>query len=157
MVGRRLRASRFGLAMCMALILGAATAGSSMAASPDRAPAPSPDGIVDETCGFAIGVTFPVNDQFAITFFDRHGDPTRVLILGNLVATLTNLSTGESITVNISGPGRMTLPSGEITTMGRWSAWPEGHLVIQAGRTEPDGSFHGRTLIDVCEVLAPAS
>jgi hypothetical protein len=125
------------------------------AARPDRAPSPSPDGIVDETCGFPIEVRFPTDRGVMTTFFDRDGNVTRIQVTGHLVATLTNIETGESVTVNISGPGRLVFPSGELTATGRWSAWPEGHLVIQAGHTEPDGTFHGRTVMDVCEVLAP--
>ena len=158
MTGRGLRRFQLGMALSSGLLLVMAVAGTAAAAKPDKAPAPSPDGIVDETCGFPIEVRFPTNDQFAITFFDQAGNPTRVIVAGKLVATLTNMDTDESITVNISGPLHMNFVRGTNTSEGRWSVWPDGTLHIAAGRTDNvDGSFRGHVVMSVCDVLAPGA
>jgi len=64
-----------------------------------------------------------VNNQVVKTFpAEPNGDIVQ-LATGNFVTRMTNTSTGKSITINISGPGRFTIhPNGSATleATGRW-------------------------------------
>ncbi len=91
------------------------------------------------------------------------------LATGAFVLRLTNTSTGKSITVNISGPGRFTIhPDGSATleASGRWffavlenapfSAFiSSGHAVLSIGT---DGTVtlvsHSGRVEDVCALLS---
>jgi hypothetical protein len=62
----------------------------------------------DEVCGFPVEVSFPVNQEYAKTV--SQDDVTTVLrITGRLVERLTDLDTGASIDVQVSGPLTLTL------------------------------------------------
>jgi hypothetical protein len=65
-----------------------------MAAGQTREPAPLPDLIEDESCGFLVEVTFPVN-EYAIILTDNDAAVTRVIIIGRLVVTFTNPDSGR--------------------------------------------------------------
>ena len=108
-----------------------------------------------EICSFGVLDEPIVNRQVVKTFPpDRNGDIVQ-LATGAFVIRLTNTSTGKSITVNISGPGRFTIhPDGSVTLVasGRWSLiffagdlGPAAKAVINAGRVviniAPDGSL----------------
>jgi hypothetical protein len=128
-----------------------------VAAGPSREPAPLPDLIQDMSCGFLVEATFPVNDEFAISFVDEDGNLTRLVIAGRLVVTFTNPATGESITANISGPTILDFASGTGKTLGRAGGPIAGlaGLTLFAGNVDVNsGERHGHLLLDVCAALA---
>ena len=92
---------------------------------PTRSPLPAgdfeaPAGLF---CSFGVLVETIVNNQVLTTFPPKPNGDIVQLATGALVIRLTNTSTGESITVNISGPGRFTIhPDGSVTleATGRW-------------------------------------
>ena len=49
-----------------------------------------------------------INQGFVESFFDEEGNLERQIVTGRFVNELTNLDSGESITVNISGPAVFT-------------------------------------------------
>lgn len=148
-----------------------------MAAGPVRVPSPSAPGDLEGICDFVVHAEFPVNDQYAIATTDADGNPTRVLVTGALVAELTNMDTGGSITLNISGPADITFGDDGSTTLVATGSWALFFFADQLGpgsdamfvhtrgrtviRTESDG-FHQTILSqtgtqrDLCEVLATA-
>ena len=64
-------------------------------------------------CGFAIEETFPVDNEFGKVLEDG----MTFLLTGRLTMVSTNLSTGKSVSSNISGPGTFTFfPDGSVTT-----------------------------------------
>ena len=75
-------------------------------------------------CSFGvIGGDPIINNQVLKTFPPEPNGDIVQLATGALVFTLTNASTGKSITVNTSGPGRFTIhPDGSLTieAQGRW-------------------------------------
>jgi hypothetical protein len=126
------------------------------AATVSRDPAPLPDRIEDDSCGFTVEVTFPVNGEHAVSFYDADGNLVRIEITGRLVATFLHPSNGKSITLNISGPIKIDAGAGTTTMDGR-SGGPVGTfqgLVLFAGRVTDDGTAHGRLLVDVCAAIA---
>jgi hypothetical protein len=125
-------------------------------------------------CGFMVRVTFPVNNQYSKLLKAADGS-TIELNTGSLTSTYTNLSTGKAITVNESGPGKVTTHAdGSITIAGR------GHSGLSltpadaqrfglptvsvltgafAATLAADGtitslSLNGHVLVDVCAVLS---
>ena len=61
--------------------------------------------------------TFLTNKEVAKEFFDREGNVLRTLTTGALKVQVTNLDTGKSLDLNISGPG-VTLPDGDLDQQG---------------------------------------
>jgi hypothetical protein len=126
-------------------------------ASQTREPAPLPDLIEDESCGFLVEVTFPVNDEYAITLTDNDGGVTRVIIVGRLVVTFTNPDSGESVTANISGPSHIDFVRGTNTQEGLIGG-PVGTLPglsLVAGHLDLlSGDLRGHVFADVCALLA---
>ena len=92
---------------------------------PTRSPLPAgdfeaPAGLF---CSFGVFVETIVNNQVVTTFPPEPNGDIVQLATGAFVTRLTNTSTGKSITVNISGPGRFTIhPDGSTTleASGRW-------------------------------------
>jgi hypothetical protein len=93
---------------------------------PTRSPLPpaedfeAPPGL---WCSFGVFVHDIVNNQVIKTFPPEPNGDVVQLITGRYVTSVTNTSTGKSITVNISGPGRVTIhPDGSVTleATGRW-------------------------------------
>jgi hypothetical protein len=58
-------------------------------------------------CGFDIGVSFPVNNEYSKLLKGSDGS-VATLTTGSLTASFTNQVTGKSITENISGPYTVT-------------------------------------------------
>ena len=146
-----------GLLLSVPLLLGIAIP--VMAHGPTREAAPVPDLIVDTSCGYTINVTFPANDEYALTFTDADGQVTRMIITGRLVANFTNPLTGVSYIANISGPAHIDFVQETSTQEGRIGG-PVGFLPglnVFAGRVDlVSGAMHGRLIADVCALLAPA-
>ena len=139
---------------------------------PTRSPLPpaedfeAPAGL---RCSFGVFVHDIVNNQVVKTFPPKPNGDIVQLITGRYVTSVTNTSTGKSITVNISGPARITThPDGSATLVatGRWFL---GEIVnapftvfISSGRVVisivPDGlptlvSQSGH-LEDICALLS---
>jgi hypothetical protein len=77
---------------------------------PTRAPLVNMPGVIPAGafCPFAIDVSFPVNDESIITFYDSSGNPVKALVNGHLVVSLTALfanGSTDTVTLNVSGPG----------------------------------------------------
>jgi hypothetical protein len=147
---------RRAFALLLSVLLLLVTAIPVAGQAPTREAAPLPDLIVDDSCGFTVNVTFPVNDEYALTFTDANGDPTRLIITGRLVATFTNASTGESYTANISGPTHIDFVRG--SSQEGLIGGPVGSLPglnVFAGRVDgASGEMHGHLIADVCALLA---
>lgn len=128
------------------------------AAAGTREPAPLPELIEDDSCGFLVEVTFPVNDEYAITINDRYGNPWRIIITGHLVVTFTNPATDESFTANISGPSHVDMVGGTSTQEGPIGG-PVGSLPglnVFSGRADLNsGELRGHLHTDVCAILTP--
>ncbi|HEY3018282.1 MAG TPA: hypothetical protein VGJ23_05575 [Gaiellaceae bacterium] len=73
-----------------------------LADQPVRTPAPPPAGTsftLSGVCAFDVQVTFLVNKEYTLTRSDG-----AQIITGRLVVEFTNLSTDQSVVLNISGP-----------------------------------------------------
>ena len=74
---------------------------------PTRSPVPFPERVefaAGEFCSFAVLLEFPVAQVIAKTFPPKPNGDVVEIQTGHVVARFTNLSTGTSITYNISGP-----------------------------------------------------
>jgi len=147
--------------LCLAALLTATASllgpAAALAAEPSRVYSPVPDLIVDESCGFEVDVTFPVADEYAITF-SAGGNADTLIVTGRLVVRFTNPDTGASVTANISGPGRFDLVTGAGFQNGvTGGPLPVGSgLSLFAGRIDTGtGASVGHLLLDVCAALAP--
>ncbi|HEX4526008.1 MAG TPA: hypothetical protein VH108_04635 [Gaiellaceae bacterium] len=90
-------------------MLAAAAAVSLVAASaatadpPTRTFVPFPGALTGEFCpGVQVQITALLNNEYAIAFTNGS-----VITTGQLVAQVKNLSTGKSVVVNASGPGKL--------------------------------------------------
>jgi hypothetical protein len=148
---------RFGLALMGAALALGLSAGAAAGARPTTESYPPPDGLLDTSCGYEILVTFPVQQEYLKTFFDRDGNAVMQIITGNLVVTFTNTSTHESLTANISGPIKFDLVNGTFHQGGLTGGPVDGlpGLNLFAGRIDETGTMHGHFFGSVCEMLAP--
>lgn len=126
---------------------------------PIREPVFFEDFVVENVCPFPVLIETTANKEFVTIFEDR------ILVTGKLFTRLTNLETGESLELNISGPA--TISETEVLRgRGLLILFPEDAggpgLVLTAGRVElirgEDGfiaemSTSGQT-VDVCAALA---
>jgi hypothetical protein len=60
--------------------------------------------VPDATCSFMVQVEALTNKEKITTFFDQEGNVRLQLVTGGLKVQLTNLTTGQSVDLNISGP-----------------------------------------------------
>jgi len=125
-------------------------------------------------CGFKIRVSFPVNKEYSKILQARNGSMT-TLITGASTVSNTNLRTGKTITVNLSGPEKVTtFPDGSaiLRAKGRsaYALSPADArrfemppLGVTAGAQTvsfaPDGtitsfSLRGHVVVDVCAALS---
>lgn len=151
----------------IAVAIGAAVlAGSAGADRPVRTFLPADDLVLAGICPFDVELTFLANEEFETVFSDG-----RTLITGTLKARLTNLASGNSIDVNISGPGVITETADtfEVKAEGRWLFFffpgdlgpgSAGVLVLTSGLAFLRGDASGlsftpaRNTTDVCAALA---
>ena len=161
----------------LGLLGGVVTAAPALARGPKwqfNAPPPGPVILPADFCGFQIGVSFPVDKEYFKILKAADGSMT-FLITGALRVTNTNLSTGKSITANISGPGKITFfPDGSVTTeetgraiyalvpadAQRFGVPPVGLTAgplttsVDAGGNLTSFSLQGQVLVDVCAALS---
>lgn len=74
-------------------------------------------------CSFDVIFEPVFGELYVTTFTDGDGNVTMMLLTGVNIGTLTNLSTGYTITVNVSGPQKITLNpdgSGQNEIIGPW-------------------------------------
>ena len=163
---------RRGLPLLSTLFIALAVAPAAVADKPTREVSPAPDDIV-----FTDQCAFPVLghlDGFEIntTFTDRAGNPVRLLgVFPGQTLTLTNLDTGESISLAAGGSFQLRAePDGSASAMVTGNgAWPTGNPVTgeagiwyQSGRVsatfDADGNMtsvkNTGSLVNLCVQLA---
>jgi len=162
--------------LLLAGIITLLTAGPASAGGPTREAAPAqPFDLAAGPCPFVIHVEFPVNNEYSITFTDADGNPTRVIVTGALVTTLTNTENDRSVTLNISGPGTTTFGDDGSTVLhasGNWAFFffpgqlgtgSPGSLILNRGRMQILTAANGfdqtilsqsGTQTDVCALLS---
>lgn len=126
------------LAALLSTMAVAATAVPAAASGPIRQPLVNTPGQLTGLCSFPVDMTFPVNGESSITFFDSAGNPTRTLINGPLVVTLTNADDpSKTLTQNISGPGQIIYNadgSETITFLGNSAVFVQDGILLTRGR-----------------------
>ena len=123
-------------------------------------------------CSFEVAAQPVINKEFTKTFPPEPNGDVVVLINGRLVEQVTNVSTGRSITVNISGPATEVLHSdGSVTLTARGSSFlilfptditPGPAFLINTGRYVATFNAAGQetlisqsgTQFDVCAALS---
>ena len=125
-------------------------------------------------CGFKVREAFPVNKEYTKLLKTSHGTMI-TLTTGALKVSYTNLSTGQTITVNESGPSKTTIhPNGSAVFAFKGhtgvilspadakrfglptvfvSAGPLTLSVAASGRIT-SLSFHGHVLVNICAALS---
>jgi hypothetical protein len=125
-------------------------------------------------CGFKVRVAFPVNKEY--TKLLKTSDGTMItLATGAFKASYTNLSTGKTITVNESGPAKITVhPDGSAVLafkghtgfdLTRAASQRFGvprvfvtagavTLSIDAAGNTTSATMHGHVLVDICAALS---
>jgi hypothetical protein len=107
------------LAVVLLVTLAALVAApSAQAAPPTHERVPIDETFTDESCGFPVQVQL-TGFMLVIEWVDEDGTTRRFEAFPQARATLTNLSTGESITVNTAGSTHITEnPDGSLTVVG---------------------------------------
>ncbi len=109
------------LAMLAALLF--SQVGTVGANQPTRQFIPASPFTLSGVCSFDVHIDFLANKEYATILVDHAGNPTAILTTGVLKVSLTNLSNGKSLDLNISGPGRsVTNPDGS-ATLTSWGPW----------------------------------
>jgi len=161
---------RLGLLFSAVLVL-LALVPAATANRPIREVIPAPDDLViTGQCAFPVRVHFE-GREIDTTFPDRAGNPVKLLGVfpGNML-TVTNLDTGESITLPATGSFQLRghedgSASAKVTGHGPWFPNPvtgESGVWYQSGQVsaefDPDGNMtsigNTGTLQDLCPVLA---
>jgi len=70
-----------------------------------------------EVCDFDLEIAFAVDTGHTITFPESNGSQL-VIGAGHLVITVTNLETNASVTLNISGPGKLLFQGDKLSISG---------------------------------------
>jgi hypothetical protein len=158
------RSTLIGLALLTLALVPTALAG-----KPTRTVLPPTEDFVSTECGFKVAV-HAVQEQLAILEFFDEGNLVREIDTGAIKWTLTNMKTGQSVFVNLSGPGFLLLSpdgSGSFTGTGPWLFF-ENPETGDAGIFLLTGQFvvtfdalgnveftrDGRDVVDLCAVLA---
>ena len=161
---RRIMAATGAFALALSLFAPAALAGGP---SRDYLPITGPlEFAAGDPCTFPLRIDVLVNTEYGVTFRDDSGNLVRQIVGGRLIVTITNLTTGKSITENISGPGIYTAhPDGSMSTilLGNSLAFGPGEMWLTTGTVlvEADASGaivsltqHGGTRRAVCSLIA---
>ena len=126
------------LASLSALLLVVAAASPAMAKPPTKEPIPTDtqEFAAGEVCDFAVRLENEGKPK-AITF-DRKDGELKENLTGRIVATVTNIDTGASVTRNSSGPGKVSVNAA-------------GHIVLRFGGASVfvlfEGDVTGRGLV----------
>jgi hypothetical protein len=143
---------------------------------PTRAPLPDASNTFDLAaglaCSFEVAAQPVINNEVTTTFPAQANGDVLVIITGRLVEQVTNVATGKSITVNISGPEKVVLhPDGSVTLTALGSSFlilfptdvtPGPAFLINTGRYIATFSPSGQetvlsqsgTQFDVCAALS---
>jgi hypothetical protein len=123
---------RFVAATAMVALIGAGTSGSVSAASPPTI-TKFPSGTIDlgnindvlpaDACPFPAQVVVHVLGGARAITFDGQGVAFATLATGAIKIDITNLDTGESVTVNISGPGGLNGDGLPVVGWGPWAIY----------------------------------
>jgi hypothetical protein len=102
--------------LCLVILALVMTAPTAAADGPQRVKLVVPPGTISGVCTFDVDVTIVRNTEYNIVFSDSAGNPVKIITQGQLIVTFTNVSNGNSLTLNISGPGSTTInPDGSLT------------------------------------------
>jgi hypothetical protein len=129
---------RLAVVLLLTLLALVAAAPSALAAKPTHERVPIDDEFVDESYGFPLDVQ-QTGFLVAIEWVDADGSLRRFEAYPQLKATYTNPSTGETLRVNFSGPGRRGRPV-------QRPACPrnaDDRRLTPAGRSESAAGSHG--------------
>ena len=123
------------LGALLGLLAGMATAAPALPRGPKWQFQPAGPFTLDASfCGFEIGVSFPVDKQYAKVLKAADGSMS-FLITGAERVSLTNLETGKTLTESLSGPAKFTVhPDGPATSTGRDEGWPSSRPPMRRGR-----------------------
>jgi hypothetical protein len=145
------------------MMAGAAIAAPDVLADPPTiTPAPSSDYTDTTSCAaFHVSVHFTVNGDTAKTFASG-----TTIITGPLFAEYS--ANGKSVTLNISGPGRLTVSNGSVliilhgvgagpllTPTGIVLAYTAGPVSVVSTSPLEGVLEHGTVLPNICDALAP--
>ncbi|HEU0244775.1 MAG TPA: hypothetical protein VFQ75_12805 [Candidatus Limnocylindrales bacterium] len=118
-----------------------------------------------DPCAFPLRIDILVNTEYGVTFRDDAGNVVRQIVGGRLIISLTNESTGATITENISGPMLSTIhPDGSSSQVLLGNSLPFGpgemwlttgavHVETDASGTITSITQHGGTRQNVCALL----
>jgi hypothetical protein len=70
---------------------------------------------LEDVCDFPVLLDPIINQEYVKSFFDEEGNLERQIVTGRFVVELTNLESGESETVNVSGPVFFTFTEDTLT------------------------------------------
>lgn len=76
---------------------------------------PSDPVTVEDVCNFPVLLDPIINQEYGKSFFDEEGTLERQIVTGRYVVEVTNLDSGESMTVNVSGPVFFTFTDDTLT------------------------------------------
>jgi len=138
------------------------------AGGPTRAFAPSSPVLLQGVCAFDVTLTFPINNDYTLTYTDSAGHVIKQIITGHLTVVYTNDATGKSVASNFSGPAILTFyPDANGTPkvfefLGPQGGPVNGMLTLGSGRTvftfDPQGNLTSFTSVgsftDMCVALA---
>ena len=124
------------------------------AAQPERVYSPIPDFTITGVCPFPVDNHIVVNREYTMTFSDG-----RIIVTGALFWQVTNVDTGKTFTLNVSGPGFVgfRLGDGALVFNGRSLVGAPGVLVLTSGPvviTAADFTTTSAATIDMCAALA---
>jgi len=158
----------------LGMVGGLMTASPALARGPEWQVFPAPPFTLPATyCGFDVGAAAVADQEFFRTFKASDGSTT-FLVTGQLTVSFTNLETGKTITLNGSGPAKITVnpdgsvielrkgPNFAILTPAEAARFGLPTVSVTAGAlTEslaPDGSvtsasLQGQVLVDICAAL----
>ena len=163
------RSSRFGLVL--GLICAGLLAPITLAGGPSRDPTPPPPGTVisltNGECSFPVDLLLLTNKEYTLTFVNG-----AQIITGHLTVRVTNVDTGSSVDLNVSGPAftsvggstqallgasLLFLPAGALGAGSAGVLWlTRGPILIDFGgpvlTVTPTAS--GASVRDICAVLA---
>lgn len=147
--------------VCAAAFLAVFAGSAAHGAQPIREPLVIEDADFNNLCQFPVRIEITANKEYVKFFSDG-----RLLVNGKLFVRITNLDSGESIDVNISGPANVTPTTERNMGRGILLLFPEDAggpgLFLNTGRLDiirgEDGFITNYTVrgtsVDVCAALS---